>query len=167
MTRLHSITEENVTIGVPFGVETLYLSVLDSKYPEVSYSLTGMREPVHCSSSGKAWMAFLPEPLIESKMSTYDFVRFTPTTIVDGKEFKEELRNTRQRGIGTSDREKYDFVVGIAAPVFNYLSSPIAVLNIWTSPKRYSLDDLVSKWGEELKSSAERVTELIGGVPPS
>ena len=68
-------------------------------------------------------------------------------------------------GYAINDREEYEHFVGVSAPIFNYLSEPIAVLNIWALHQRCPVEEL-SKWAEDLMESASKVTELIGGKAP-
>ena len=166
MIRLNKLTGENVTIGVPQGADVVYLRVLDSPHKMGSVPLPGMREPFHCSASGKVLTAFLPDKAIRSKLDGHRFERYTDRTITDQAEFMATLEEVRRVGYATNDREEYDHFVGISAPIFNYLSEPIAALNIWSLHQRCTLNDLRA-WADELMLAATRVTALIGGEPPA
>jgi len=165
MMRLHDLYGENVTIGIPSGMEVVYLRILEADIAWGSMQRPGMREPVHCSASGKVLMAFLPDKVIDAKLRGYDFTRRTDQTITSAKQFKEALTTVRVDGYATNDREEYDHLVGISAPIFNYMSEPIAVLNIWSVNTRHTLRE-ITDWADELKLSASRVTALIGGSSP-
>ncbi|WP_282077751.1 IclR family transcriptional regulator [Epibacterium ulvae] len=165
MMRLHALFDGNVTIGLPNGMEVLYLRVLEARRSMGPVQRPGMREPVHCSASGKALMAFLPDKMIASKLDGYDFEKFTDRTIADTRSFLTALEEVRELGYARNDREEYEHFMGISAPIFNYMSEPIAVINIWTVDSLHSLDELTS-WSGELRASAERVTSLIGGTAP-
>ncbi|GAA6206762.1 IclR family transcriptional regulator [Cognatishimia sp. WU-CL00825] len=165
MMRLHSLFEGNVTIGLPNGMEVVYLRVLESRRSMGPVQHPGMREPVHCSASGKAMMAFLPDKIIQSKIDGYTFKKYTDRTIDNADAFIEALAEVRKVGFATNDREEYEHFMGISAPIFNYVSEPIAVINIWTVDTLHSLEELTS-WSGELRASAERVTRLIGGTAP-
>lgn len=166
MIRLHRLVRENVTIGVPVGADTVYLRLLEAPHSMGPIPLPGMREPFHCSASGKALMAFRPDSEIKAKLDHYDFKRYTANTITSPKQYLKAIEVVRQAGYATNDREEYDYFVGISAPIFNYLSVPIAVLNIWSLHQRCPIQEL-SNWANELMDSTARVTALIGGAPPS
>ncbi|MCC1491718.1 IclR family transcriptional regulator [Cognatishimia sp. F0-27] len=157
--------DANVTIGVPGGREVMYLRMLESAQAMGGVQRPGMREPMHCSASGKALLAFLPPAILDDTLNNYSFERFTDRTITDPSAFKDELRWVRAHGFGRNDREEYEHFIGIAAPVFNYLGEPIAVLNIWTTYPRNTMDDLMG-WSGALLQSAQRVTGMIGGIAP-
>ena len=165
MIRLHGLFSANVTLGVPAGQEVVYLRVLESPVSMGGLQRPGMREPMHCSASGKALLAFLPALIREAKLKNYDFTALTERTITNLKDFEAELATVRAHGFSRNDREEYDHFLGISAPIFNYLAEPIAVLNIWSSYPRHKITDLI-EWSDELKASARHVTDLIGGVAP-
>ncbi len=166
MVKLHDLYSANVTLGIPSGGEVVYLRILEAPHSLVGAQRPGMREPVHCSASGKALLAFLPEAVIASRLNDYTFTQFTPRTITNADDFRAALAIVREQGFAANDREEYEHFLGISAPVFNYLGEPIAVLNIWTVYPQHTMDDLRG-WSTDLMQSADRVTALIGGVKPA
>ncbi|MFK7874515.1 MAG: IclR family transcriptional regulator [Paracoccaceae bacterium] len=166
MIRLHDLFDANVAIGVPGGREVIYLRVLETKQSLGGVQRPGMRDPIHCSASGKAILAYYPDKITDSLLKDYDFKPFTDRTKLSVGAFKSELKFVRTHGFGKNDREEYDHFLGISAPIFNYVGEPIAVLNLWSTYPRHEMDDML-KWSTDLKTSAARVTELIGGVEPS
>lgn len=166
MLRLYDLFDSNVTIGVPSGLEVVYLRMLEAKSSISPAPQPGMREPVHCSASGKALLAFLPDKVLDTKLSGYGFERFTERTITDPTTFRAALNKVRENGFATNDREEYDYFSGISAPVFDYLGEPVAVLNLWGLTSRHPLTEMLT-WADELMISANRVTGLIGGVRPN
>jgi len=165
MLRLHALTSENVTLGVPHGSQTMYLRLLETPHSNGPIARPGMHEAFHCSASGKALAAFLPDSMIRAKIKDYRFERHTARTITSVEGFLQAVEQTRSNGYAINDREEYEHFVGISAPVFDHLCEPIAVLNIWSLHQRCPLEQLC-RWADELMSSAARVTELIGGRAP-
>lgn len=165
MLRLHGLFGGNVTIGVPSGHEVVYLRLLESNTTTGPTQRQGMREPFHCSASGKALLAFLPDKVIDAKLSDHEFEQYTKRTITDAAAFKSALEHVRQTGFGQNDREEYEYFCGISAPIFNYQAEPIAVLNIWCVQSQHPMSEMEG-WSGELIASADRVTNLIGGVRP-
>ena len=165
MLRLHGLFDANVTIGIPNGTEVVYLRILEANSGSGSMQRPGMREPFHCSASGKVLMAFTPDKIVKEKLVDYAFETFTDRTITNAQDFLATLSQARETGFGTNDREEYDHFLGISAPIFNYAAEPIAVLNLWTTHPRHTLSDLI-EWSEDLKASTAQVTKLIGGVAP-
>ena len=100
MVRLFDLFDANVTIGVPGGHEVIYLRVLESPQSMGGLQRPGMRDPVHCSASGKALLAFYPEEVLSSLLKGYEFKAFTERTIVTAQDFMgrvEDRSRTRIR----------------------------------------------------------------------
>jgi len=57
------------------------------------------------------------------------------------------------------------FVQSLRRFIFDYVGEPMAVLNIWSVYPHHKMDDLLG-WSDELKASAARVTDLVGGIMP-
>lgn len=165
MLRLQKLFDANITIGVPSGLEVVYLRVLEARSTGSPVQQPGMREPIHCSASGKALFAYLPEKVVDARLAQHKFERFTERTITDADAFKAALEKVRRDGFAQNDREEYDYFCGISAPVFNYLAEPVAVLNIWSLHAQHPITEMVT-WAGELMASAARVTALLGGVKP-
>lgn len=166
MMRLHKLVRQNVTIGVPVGADTVYLRTLEAPRSIGPIPQPGMREPFHCSASGKALMAFRTNSVIKTKLEGHEFERFTSRTITSACTFENLIKEVRLAGFASNDREEYDNFVGISAPIFNYLCEPIAVINIWSLHQHCPIEQLQT-WAEELMASTARVTALIGGSPPT
>lgn len=162
MLRLHEIVRENVAIGVLQGSDVVHLRMVESQYHWGIIHPPVMREPAHSTATGKAIVAFLPPQILSAWLDRQAFPRSTKRTITSRAAFERELDKVRERGFGTTDREEMDYVVGIAAPIFNFLDEPIAALNIWAPTNRCSLADLM-KWSDALKAATHHVSKLIGG----
>jgi len=91
MIRLHDLFGANVTIGIPSGLEVVYLRILEARQFMGGVQRPGMREAVHCSASGKALLAYLPDKVIASKLRGYDFKRYTDRTVSNADDFRAEL----------------------------------------------------------------------------
>lgn len=166
MVQLHTRHDANVTIGVPSGLEVSYLRILESRRAMGGVQRPGTRDPIHCSASGKALLAYLPDSTLDSMLAGYDFKQYTERTITNLDAFKDALRFVRENGFGTNDREEYNHFHGISSPIFNYLGDVIAVLNMWSVYPHHSHEEVLS-WSGELKAAAARVTDLIGGMAPT
>jgi DNA-binding IclR family transcriptional regulator len=163
MLRLFDLDDVNVTINVASGLEVSYLRVLESRHSMGGAQRPGMRDPIHCSASGKVLMAFHPEKLLESMLKGYKFEKLTERTVTDMDAFKKRLEFVRGNGFVKNERAEYDHILGISAPIFNYLGEPNAALDLWSVYPRHTIDDL-AEWSDELKKSAQHITGMIGGI---
>jgi DNA-binding IclR family transcriptional regulator len=79
----------------------------------------GKRMDVHCTSLGKALIAFLPEEEVERVIEERGLPRHNDNTIVSPRRLREELARVRANGFATDDEEDEIGARCIGAPVFD------------------------------------------------
>lgn len=128
--RLVEETGETAHIGVLRQGEVISLLNVEGKRSVRTPATVGRRTPPHCTSQGKAILAFAPPELIESAMDWHRFTRFTENTITDGSRFRNELALIRKRGYALDNEEFEPGLRCIAAPVRDHTSEVIAAISI-------------------------------------
>jgi len=87
--------------------------------------------PLHATSTGKAFLAWLPPEEALGLLET-PLRGFTDTTVTDPKRLLEELAETRARGYAECAGELEPTLYGVSAPVLNTQDGrPVAVFSIW------------------------------------
>jgi len=124
----------------------------------VSFDI-GQSCPIHCTSSGKAILAFQPRK-VASKVIEAGMERFTGQTIVDPFDFLSELDAINERGFSISDRECSDHVRSVAAPIFGERAYAQSGLRICGEASRISLSE-IREYGELLKDKAQQLSRDI------
>ncbi|WP_372911333.1 IclR family transcriptional regulator [Salinigranum sp.] len=76
----------------------------------------GDRSALHCTASGKAILAHLPEERVDEVIDA-GLIRKTPNTITDPATLRDELAHTRERGYAFSDEESVEGMRAVAAPI--------------------------------------------------
>lgn len=77
----------------------------------------GSRVHLHSTALGKAILAHLPEPYVDSVLDAYGLPAYTEHTITDREEFKRTLEETRERGYAVDLEERAEGVKCVAAVV--------------------------------------------------
>lgn len=72
--------------------------------------------PVHCTSVGKAILAFQP-PAIIDRLIAAGLRRYTDTTIADGDMLRDELARIRERGYAVDEAEHQPGLRCVGAPI--------------------------------------------------
>ena len=163
MMELQKTTGRNISLSVVEGDFAVVLRTFDNGNSFGGLSRPGLREPLHVCAAGKALVAYLPEPLFDAKFEKYDFFSRSKYTLSSLTNFRADLVKVRKLGYATSDKEEYDYICGIAAPIFNYVGEVIAAINVWGTTEETSLKEL-EKYAETLMKTTQNVTELIGGA---
>jgi DNA-binding IclR family transcriptional regulator len=86
----------------------------------------GASNPVHCTSVGKAILAFLPEDRAAEVVRRTRFERFTHRTIANAEALRTEMEKTRRRGYAVDDEEFEEGLRCIAVPLLDAQRLPVA-----------------------------------------
>lgn len=87
--------------------------------------------PLHATSTGKAWLAFLPEPEARGVLGPA-LAGFTDATVTDAGRLFDEFAQIRRQGYATSAGELEPALFGVSAPVMLAGEErPAAVFSIW------------------------------------
>ena len=109
-------TRETVNIGVLSGDAVLYLDQVSSSHLIASTNWVGRRTPLHCSSSGKVFLAHLPKPVLEQALAR-PLEAPTPRTMTDPARLRRQLDEVRVRGYAAIQEELEQGLNAVAAPV--------------------------------------------------
>ena len=83
LSELRAQTGESSQVGVLDGHEVVYVDRLESAHSLRLFTETGRRVPVHCTSSGKVLLAYLPEARRQAVLRVAPLTALTPHTITD------------------------------------------------------------------------------------
>jgi len=128
--RLSAQLGETVHLGVLQKTSVVYLDKTGPGNRVCTGSKTGSSNPAHCTSLGKAMMAWLPQDSINELIDQMSFVRFTNKTICSREQLLEALQRVRRRGYSIDDEEVETGVRCIGAPIFDDSGAPIAALSV-------------------------------------
>ncbi|MDX6312076.1 MAG: hypothetical protein QOF44_1540 [Streptomyces sp.] len=122
-------TGETANLAV---AQRLGLTYIDEVTPPVILAAKwlGRQVPLHATSTGKALLAWLPEPEAEPLLVD-PLVAYTDTTVTDRARLWAELAETRSRGYSVCVGEMERSLYGVSAPVFDGHGRPFAVISIW------------------------------------
>jgi DNA-binding IclR family transcriptional regulator len=158
---LATLSGETATIAVTRGTGLYYVDQVTATRV-VSENWLGRQVPLHCTSSGKAYLAWLPDREV-AELLPARLPRHTAATIVDRAELVRDLHDTVARGYaacaGELDHESY----GVAAPVLDG-GRPVAVVSIWGPPDRVP-PARFGALGQLAASAADELAALLS--PPS
>lgn len=150
-------TNENAHLCILEGLEVVYLETIEGFYASNDLIHIGKRKPAHCTSGGKAILAF-DQSLKE--IAPNQLKRYTPYTITEKEEFKRQLETIRKESFVISKQEYREHIIAIAVPVFNDKQKVIASISITIDKKRYS-DKLANRYINDLKHATAELTKII------
>jgi DNA-binding IclR family transcriptional regulator len=156
--RLCAQTGETADLAV---VRSTGLTYVDEVAPAtvMTANWLGRHVPLHATSSGKTWLAWLPDRESESLL-TEPREKFTDTTITGADQLRVELATIRSRGYGTCAGEFESQLFGVSAPVLDG-RRPIAVVSIW-GPRNRLTADRFPTLGEQAIDAAAEIAMALG-----
>lgn len=163
--RLRDMTGETAYLAVPHDGAMLGLGKFEGLHAVRSSARLGAAKPVHCTSQGKAVLAFLPEPEARRLLTQGPLKRLTPNTITDPAALIGQLGVIRQRGFATEDEEIKLGNRCVGAAVLDAAGRPVAAISV-AAPTWRLTPERVDQLGPEIAAVARSIgMRLDRGVP--
>ena len=160
MSQLAAQTEETVNLAILDGTEVIYVDQIIGSSGVLSVDWLGWRSPIHCTASGKAILAFLPERRRRGLLGER-LVASTPRTVVDPVVLERHLEQVRADGYATIVGELEIGLNAVGAPIFDADGRPVAALTISGPDARMPEPDL-PELGARVRRAAEDVSRKLG-----
>lgn len=113
LSRLQAETGETVHLAVPDGAELVLIERLDSAHQLRAFLPLGTRLPLHAASTGKAYLASLPDAQVEEILSS-ELAPLTDRTVTDPATLRREIAEIRRRGYAVTDQGLHDGIAAVA-----------------------------------------------------
>jgi len=128
--RLVVETEETAHLCILEAARVIYIDKIEPARSVRMITRVGASNPVHCTSVGKAILAFLPEEKAAEVVRRTRFERFTHRTIATAEALRAEMEKTRRRGYAVDDEEFEEGLRCIAVPLLDAQRLPVAAVSI-------------------------------------
>jgi DNA-binding IclR family transcriptional regulator len=100
----------------------------------------GTRVPLHCSASGKLFLASRPKAKRKSILSRLVLTPSAPRTITDRARLEKELDKIKREGVSLDSEGYIEGVVAVAVPITDAKGRLCAALSAQGTVNRFSLD---------------------------
>jgi DNA-binding IclR family transcriptional regulator len=133
---------ETCNLTVPDAGRVLYVERIETSQPLRMHLQPGSWVPMHCTASGKLFLASLS--LLERKgiLAQLSLTRLSARTIVDREALDKELERIAKRGIGVDNEEFVRGMIAVAVPVRDTQGRVVAAIACHAPTARLSLDDM-------------------------
>ncbi len=121
----------------------------------------GSRLPSHCTASGKALLAGLPDDKLRPLLAGMELTQITSHTISQPRALWEDLMDTRQRGYSICDRELNLSLYSLGTPVFNQEGQVVAAVNLSLSVEE-AKGDYLERMVEDLWGLGRDISASLG-----
>lgn len=154
--RLVAETEETAHLCILEQSRVIYIDKIEPTRSVRMITRIGSSNPVHCTSVGKAMLAFLPEDRINEIIRKTRFERFTHRTIASADALRAEIEKTRRRGYAVDDEELEEGLRCIAVPLLDAQRMPVAAISVSGPSFRVT--------AQKLPSIANHLVHCVRGI---
>jgi DNA-binding IclR family transcriptional regulator len=154
--RLVTETEETAHLCILEAARVIYIDKIEPTRSVRMITRIGASNPVHCTSVGKAMLAFLPEERAADILRRIRFERYTNHTITTAEALRAELEKTRRRGYAVDDEEYEEGLRCIAMPVLDAQRLPVAAVSVSGPSFRVT--------AQKLPSIANHLLQCVRGI---
>jgi DNA-binding IclR family transcriptional regulator len=157
---LSAETGESSHLAMLSGDKAMLVEVADSPHPVRIASRPGTLVDIHCSSTGKIFLAFsITEPARFCK--TLNLAPHTKNTDSTVKAVLHNIERTRKQGYAMDEEEYVLGVRCIAAPVVNAFGKTIAAVGITASTSTFTKAK-IRTMGVRIKQAATDISNHMG-----
>lgn len=142
------------------GVRVLYLDRVEAQWPLRLTLDVGSHVPLHCTASGKLFLAQMEKKERDAVIGQITLTRMTANTITDADALKAECEAIAERGYSTDREEFIAGLVAVAVPVFDAAGKPRAAMAVHAPTARMTMEDAVKRIGA-LMEAAKRMGGLL------
>lgn len=163
MKTLQEKTGETVNLALIDGFEVVYIDRIESNQ-DLRHSISiGKRAPVHCTSLGKAIIAFMNRDIISQLLLKTPLQKNTTFTKDSVKGIMTELLEIQKTRVAIDDREHQEHIRCVGSPIFDIRGNVVAAVSV-SGP----ISRVTYKKFEELKKeiikTAQSISEDLGWV---
>lgn len=152
---------ETCTLTVIDGDEVLCLDRVESADPLQVQLYAGSHVPLHCTASGKLFLAFLAKAKRTKLLHAVALKAHTRNTIVELPALERELDGIRKTKLSTDNEEFLPGLAAVAVPIFDVRGTVCAALSLNAPAARMHTSDL-QKIGALQKGAAAMSSFLSG-----
>jgi len=117
MHALHAATKQTIHLTVLQGNEIVFIERVNAYGQAPSRSKLGGHVPLHCSATGKVFLAFGPAQLFESTVQG-GLTRLTPNSAVSPARLRVQIDHVRADGFAVECEEVMQGFSSIAVPLY-------------------------------------------------
>ena len=142
------------------GTQVLYLDRVEAQWPLRLTLDVGSHVPLHCTASGKLFLAQMPQAARDALIAQLPLARMTRNTLVSAKSLRAECDRIAEQGYATDREEFIAGLIAVAVPVQGADGVSRAAIAVHAPVARLTLNGAVAQLAA-LKAAALRMRQLL------
>lgn len=156
---------ETCNLTAPDGDQVVYMERVETAEPLRLFFAVGSHVPMHCTASGKLFLASMNRLERGHVLARLPLTRNTPRTFIDPARLEDELQRLAARGIGIDNEEFVRGMSAVAVPVRDAQDRVVAAVACHAPTARLMLDDLL-RAVPVLQDTAQSMREVLAQHRP-
>lgn len=157
---LSKITGETVYLGILDDLAVVYVDKVDSPNAIRMHAVVGSRQPLHCTSLGKAMLAFGDSALVDAVVAA-GLPQRTPNTLTSEEGLVADLARIRARGFAVDEIENELGVRCVGAAVIDHQGKVMGAISV-SGPETRVTAARADEVGSNVRDAAEKLSALLG-----
>ncbi|EHK64214.1 IclR family transcriptional regulator [Achromobacter arsenitoxydans] len=165
LTKLVGALGETCNLTAPDGDQVVYMERVETTEPLRLFFAVGGHVPMHCTASGKLFLASMNRLERSRVLARLPLTRNTPRTLTDPSTLEAELERLAARGIGIDNEEFVRGMSAVAVPVRDAENRVVAAVACHAPTARVMLDDLL-RAVPVLQGAAQSLHDVLAAHRP-
>lgn len=150
---------KTVFFGVLSDDSIVYICKFEPENPIITTATVGTKNPIYCTSLGKAIMAYTEEEDRRAVMDRIIYKKHTERTLMSREAFEMELGMVREKGYAFDARELEEHMECVGAPVFGQDGSVMGAISV---SSLYKPTEDYDALGRLVSGKAAELSRLLG-----
>ena len=150
---------QTVFFGIRSDDAIVYICKFEPENPIITTATVGTKNPIYCTSLGKAIMAYSDEEEAGQLMERITFKKHTERTICTREELEKELERVRDKGYAFDARELEEHMECVGAPVFGQDGNVMGAISV---SSLYKPTEDYDALGCLVRAKAAEISKLLG-----
>jgi DNA-binding IclR family transcriptional regulator len=151
---------ESVNLGVLDGTSVAYVQRVECNWPLRTHLSAGSRVPLHCTATGKLFLALMPTARKDALLDEIELRAYTPNSFTNRKRLDEELERIRNERLAVNNEEFMVGAVGLSVPLIGIDGEMIAGLALHAPVARLSVNG-AREHTTTLRRAAEKLARTL------
>lgn len=143
----------------------VYVGITETTRPVRVASRLGSWRPLHCTASGKVYLAFMPTAEMDALLPAAGLKRFTPTTCTRREDLQQELAAVAKQGYAVDMEELEPGVRCVASPVRDFSGRVVGALSLSGPADRFSEPRIAEELAPLVLQTAAELSVRLGYRP--
>jgi DNA-binding IclR family transcriptional regulator len=157
---LVALLGETCNVTALAGAEVLYLDRVETRWPLRVDIAPGSRAPLHCTASGKLFLAHMPADRRRRLLRNLELTAETPATITRVDHLEQECAKVLREGYGADDEEYQRGLIALAVPVTTASGAVVAAIACHAPRARLTVDQAVQRL-PEMREAARKLAATL------